>query len=147
MTMMRYRDYVARIEFEDESRLFHGRVVNLRDVVNFYGGSAEELLVEFRRSVEEYLAVCKEEGIEPDKPYSGRFNVRLAPELHRAIVEVSALSGQSLNSWVAEELARAVQASPQRRGERQAGRANARPRGAAKSRKKAAAGPRLSGSR
>ena len=79
--------------------------------------------------------MCREEGIEPDKPYSGRFNVRLAPELHRAIVEVSALSGKSLNSWVAEKLARAVQASPLPRA-----------RGSAKRKKKPAAGPRPSSS-
>lgn len=132
MTMMRYRDYLARIDFEEESELFHGRVVNLRDVVNFYGGSADELLTEFRRSVEEYLAVCSEEGIEPDKPYSGRFNVRLAPELHRAIVEVSALSGKSLNAWVADELARAVDASPSPRADQGRGRGNARRRSSAK---------------
>jgi predicted HicB family RNase H-like nuclease len=144
MTMMRYGDYVARIDFEDESGLFHGRVVNLRDVVNFYGGSADELLAEFGRSVEEYLAVCKEEGIEPDKPYSGRFNVRLAPDLHRAIVEVSALSGKSLNTWVADELARAVQASPPTRGDKRGGRGNTRTRDSAKRKKGAAAQPRSS---
>lgn len=108
MATMRYGDYLARIDFEEESRLFHGRVVNIRDVVNFYGGSAKELTTEFRRSIEEYLAVCKEEGIEPEKPYSGRFNVRLPPDLHRAVAEASAQEGKSLNSWVADELARAV---------------------------------------
>jgi predicted HicB family RNase H-like nuclease len=107
---MRYGDYLAEIDFEEESKLFHGRVVNIRDVVNFYGGSAKKLLTEFRRSVEEYVAVCREEGIEPNKPYSGRFNVRLPPDLHRAVAETSAQEGKSLNAWVADELARAVEA-------------------------------------
>jgi predicted HicB family RNase H-like nuclease len=119
MTTMRCGDYLATIDFEEESRLFHGRVVNIRDVVNFYGGSAEELLTEFQRSVEEYQAVCREEGIAPGKPYSGRFNVRLAPELHRAVAEASAQEGKSLNAWVAEELAQAVgRARPARTGMR-----------------------------
>lgn len=111
MATMRYGEYLAKIDFEEDSKLFHGRVINIRDMVNFYGGSAEELLTEFRRSVEEYLAVCREEGIEPDKPYSGRFNVRLAPELHRALAEASAQEGKSLNAWVAAELAQAVAAA------------------------------------
>jgi predicted HicB family RNase H-like nuclease len=87
-------------------------VVIIRDVVNFYGGSAKAVRTEFRRSVEEYLAVCREEGIAPDKPYSARFNVRLPPELHRAVAEASADEGKRLNAWVADELARAVRNAP-----------------------------------
>ena len=86
---MRHGDYVAKIDYEEDTKLFHGRVVNLRDVVNFYGSSVEELKKEFWDSIEAYLEVCAEEEIEPQKPYSGRFNVRLPPELHRAIAETS----------------------------------------------------------
>ena len=110
MTTMRYGDYIAKIDYEEDSKLFHGRVLNLRDVVNFYGSSGEDLEREFRESIEAYLEVCAEEGIEPQKPYSGRFNVRLPPGLHRTIAETSAVEGMSLNAWVIEALAKAAAA-------------------------------------
>jgi len=108
MTTMRYGDYIAKIDYEEDSKLFHGRVINLRDVVNFYGASAEELEREFRDSVNAYLEVCQEEGIKPEKPYSGRFNIRMPPELHQALATASASAGKSLNAWVVERLANAV---------------------------------------
>ena len=83
------------------------QLVNIRDVVNFYGASVTELQEEFRNSMAAYLDVCREEGIEPDKPFSGRFNLRLPPELHRAIADASALEGKSLNGWVMDVLAEA----------------------------------------
>lgn len=109
MTTMRYGDYIAKIDYEDDSKLFHGRVINIRDVVNFYGSSAGELEREFKDSIDAYLEVCAEEGLEPQKPYSGRFNVRIPPELHRLIAEASALEGKSLNAWVLDALAQAAE--------------------------------------
>lgn len=114
MATMRYGDYIATIDYEDESELFHGRVVNIRDVVNFYGGSVEELQAEFRDSIQTYLEVCEEEGIEPSRPYSGRFNVRMPAKLHQAIAEASAIEGKSLNRWVVQELTAALESSRDR---------------------------------
>ena len=31
--MMEYKGYVAKIEFDDEDDVFHGEVINLRDVI------------------------------------------------------------------------------------------------------------------
>ncbi|MCP4654535.1 MAG: type II toxin-antitoxin system HicB family antitoxin [bacterium] len=108
MATMRYDDYIAKIDYEEESGLFHGRVINIRDVVNFYGSSADELRTEFQNSMDAYLEVCKEEGIEPDRPFSGRFNVRMQPELHRAVADASAVAGKSINKWVIDVLADAA---------------------------------------
>lgn len=111
MTTMRHGEYIAKVDYEEDSGLFHGRVANIRDVVNFYGSSADELLREFRSSIDAYLEVCEEEGIEPSKPFSGRFNVRMAPELHRAIAEASAVADKSLNRWIVDELTKASSAA------------------------------------
>ncbi len=45
----------------------------------------------------------------PQKPFSGRFNVRLSPKIHRQIAEKAALQCVSLNQWVAETVSLALQ--------------------------------------
>lgn len=108
MTMMNYKGYEATIEFDDEAEVFHGDVINLRDVVTFQGVSVEELKSAFRASIEDYLTFCKERGEEPEKPYSGQFVVRTDPAVHRAVVTAAKRAGVSLNKWVSSTLERAA---------------------------------------
>lgn len=108
---MEYKGYTATVEFDNEAGLFHGRVLNLRDVITFQGTSVDELRHEFGESVEDYLDWCVERGEEPDKPCSGKFVVRVEPSLHRDAIVASGLAGLSLNSWVAGALQAAVAAS------------------------------------
>jgi len=102
---MRQGDYVAVVEFDPEAEAFHGRVVNLRDVVDFWGTSVRELQREFRRSVRTYEEVCREQGLEPSKPYSGTFSLRLGPDLHRRAAVKAALEGKGLAEWVRDTIA------------------------------------------
>jgi len=102
--MMEYKGYVGKVEFDDEADIFHGEVVNLRDMITFQGESVQELRQAFQESIDDYLAFCAERNEEPEKPFSGTFTVRIAPELHRAIAVQSKLVDQSLNHWVSEAL-------------------------------------------
>ena len=70
--MMNYKGYIGKVEYDDENRVFSGRVVNTKTVITFQGRSVDELEKEFRLSVDDYLEWCKEDGVEPEKPYSGR---------------------------------------------------------------------------
>ena len=98
--MMNYKGYVGSVEYDDENRVFTGTVINTRTVITFHGSSVDELEREFRASVEDYLQWCREDGIEPEKPYSGKFNVRFSPELHRRAAIGAKRLGLSLNSFV-----------------------------------------------
>lgn len=109
--MMDYKGYKAEVEFDDEAGVFHGRVINTRDVITFEGRSVDELHQAFAESVEDYLNFCKELGREPDRPFSGKFQVRLPPELHRRVYTAAKLAGMSLNSYVANVLDEASAAS------------------------------------
>lgn len=102
--MMEYKGYVGKVEFDDEAGIFHGEVVNTRDVITFQGASVAELKKAFRDSVEDYLAFCQERSEEPEKPFSGQFVTRVSPDLHRRINLAATLSGKSLNAWVTEQL-------------------------------------------
>jgi len=110
--MMEYKGYVGRVEYDDEAGVFHGEVINTRDVITFQGATVRALRKAFRDSVEDYLAFCKERGEQPEKPCSGQFVTRINPDLHRRINLAAALSGKSLNAWVTEQLERGA-APPQ----------------------------------
>jgi len=105
--MLEYRGYKGRAEFDDDAGLFHGEVLDTRDVITFQGTSVQELEEAFRESVEDYLDFCRERGEEPDRPFSGRLMLRLPPELHRRIYVEAKHAGQSINQWIADRLERA----------------------------------------
>ena len=98
--MMTYQGYIGDVEYDDQARLFHGEVVNTRDVITFQGTSVAELEQAFHASVDDYISWCEEEGIAPEKPYSGKFNLRLSPELHREIAIAAKRLGTSINAFV-----------------------------------------------
>ena len=106
--MMEYKGYAAKVEFDDEANIFHGEVINLRDVITFQGESVGELKEALKESVEDYLAFCADRGEESEKPYSGKFSVRLDPELHRKITIKARAAKKSLNSWISETLESAI---------------------------------------
>lgn len=106
--MMEYKGYLGKVEFDDEAGVFHGEVVNTRDVITFQGQSVAELKKAFHDSVNDYLAFCAKRGEEPDKPFSGQFVTRIPPDLHRKVNMAASLAGKSLNAWVAEQLELAV---------------------------------------
>lgn len=108
--MMEYQGYVGKVEFDDDASIFHGEVINTRDVITFQGKSVAELKKAFRGSIDDYLAFCAERGEEPDKPFSGQFVTRVSPDLHRRATEAASLAGKSLNAWVADQLQGAVEA-------------------------------------
>lgn len=102
--MMKYKGYIGHVIYDDEAKLLHGEVINIRDVVTFQGCSVEELETAFHESVDDYLEMCAERGEEPDKPFSGRFVLRLEPELHKESFLAAKAAGKSLNAWIADTL-------------------------------------------
>ena len=112
--MMEYKGYIAKVDIDTEARVFHGEVINLRDVTTFEAGCVDDLLQEFHISVDDYLDFCKERGENPERPFSGKFLLRVDRELHKEIFIKSQLEKKSLNSWIAETLAAAVSEDDQR---------------------------------
>lgn len=106
--MIEYKGYTAKVEFDDEAEIFHGEVFGIKDVITFQGKTAKELKKSFKDSVDDYLDFCRERGEVPDKPFTGKFVVRLSPELHRKIYVSAKLSGESINAWLNEKLSRVV---------------------------------------
>ena len=106
--MMNYKGYRAAVAYDDKTGIFHGEVIGTRDVITFEGTSVEQLRKEFRFSIDDYLAVCAERGRQPDKPFSGKIPLRVAPKVHRAATAAAKAAGKSLNAWLAETVEQAA---------------------------------------
>lgn len=108
MNTMTLKGYTARIEFDERDNLFVGRVLGIRDIVSFHGETVADLRAEFGSAINDYLDDCRERGIHPEKPASGKLLLRVPPELHgRALIAAHA-AGQSLNQWATEVLRQAA---------------------------------------
>ena len=100
--MMEYKGYRAAVTFDDSVDMFHGSVVDTRDVVTFMGDSVEQLRREFKVSIDEYLEFCRERGREPDKPYSGAISFKVSSKVHRTADAAARSEGKTLEEWLAE---------------------------------------------
>jgi len=96
--MMEYKGYIGQVSFDDEAELFHGEVINTRDVITFQGESVSQLKQTFMDSVDDYLEFCEIRGETPEKPFSGKLSLRLDPETHRKIYVQARAQAKSLNS-------------------------------------------------
>lgn len=112
---MEYSGYVAAVEFDESAGVLHGRVVNsgTYPIATFEARDTNGLRQEFERSIDEHLAWCEEDGVEPRKPFSGKLNVRLGSELHGAVA--AAAEGISINSWIVRALRAASGSVPHSR--------------------------------
>jgi len=103
---MEYKGYRARIEFDEEDKIFVGRILVIRDVIGFHASNVKELEKAFRKAVDDYLNHCKSIGKRPDRAFSGRFNLRLTPEQHRHLALEAEQAGVSLNEMAVRKLFR-----------------------------------------
>ncbi len=106
---MEYKGYIGKVEYDENAEVFHGEVINLRDVITYEGKTVEELKRAFTESVDDYLDFCQERNEEAEKPFSGKFLVRIDPALHKKIHVRSKLQNKSLNSWVNKVLESAAE--------------------------------------
>jgi predicted HicB family RNase H-like nuclease len=97
---MSHRGYTGSVEYSAPDRVFHGKLNGIRDIITYEGTTVDELETSFRETVDDYLAYCAEEGMEPQRPYSGRFVLRLSSEMHGEISAASRMAKESMNTWV-----------------------------------------------
>ncbi len=102
--IMEIDGHKAVIAFDADIGMFRGKFLGLSGSADFYAADVEGLLREGRTSLKVYLQACEERGITPYKRFSGKFNVRISPDLHADIVSAAEASGLSLNQWVEKAL-------------------------------------------
>lgn len=100
--------YRATIQYDPDIEMFRGEFIGLNGGADFYGTDIKGLRKEGETSLKVFLDMCAEDGVEPRKEYSGKFNLRISPSLHAEIAARATATGKSLNQWVADMLDRSV---------------------------------------
>lgn len=108
MNLMVLDGYSARIAYDAETDLFRGEILGLSGGADFYGANPDELRRKFKASLAVFLEVCREKGIEPRKQFSGKFNLRISPELHEKLAMAAQAQGKSLNALAQEAFEKSV---------------------------------------
>lgn len=109
MGLLRYKGYTGNIEYSEEERTFFGKVQGLRrDGIIYEGDSVDSIRKDFEEAIDHYLDHCSELGVEPEKPYNGKFVLRMTPELHGQAAEMAVAQGKSMNDFINEAVRAAV---------------------------------------
>lgn len=107
--MLKYKDYTGILtNLDSDAGFMHGEVVGIRDVITFQGSTVKDFTQAFQDSVDDYLAWCDKLGQSPEKPYSGKFTLRVPTELHARIADAAVKKGVSLNTFVTQTLEQAT---------------------------------------
>ena len=109
MGLLRYKGYTGSVEYSEEERSFFGKVLGLRrDGIIYEGDSAKGIRKDFEEAIDHYLKHCEDLGVEPEKPYNGKFVLRMPPELHGQAAERAECLGKSMNEFINDAIRAAV---------------------------------------
>lgn len=108
MNTIKYKGFIGSVAFSEEDNVFFGKIEGINSLVNFEGDSVKELVASFHEAVDDYIAYCEEEGIQPHKSYSGTLNVRISPDTHSKIAFLASMEGISINAFIRQALDREV---------------------------------------
>lgn len=100
MGVLKYKNFIGSVEFSETDKLLFGKVQGIRGLISYEGQNVEELEQDFRAGIDEYLEECKDKGIEPQKSFTGSFNVRIPSDTHSMAVIMAQELGINLNAFV-----------------------------------------------
>lgn len=104
MNTMVIDGYKAVIQYDPDIEMFRGEFIGLNGGADFYAKDIDGLRKEGKTSLQVFLEMCREDGVEPRKEYSGKFNLRVPTNLHAEIAACAAATGKSLNQWLVDLL-------------------------------------------
>lgn len=106
--LLTYKGYHGTVEYSLEDDILFGKVIDLKSLISYEGTTLKELQADFRGAIDDYLALCKAHHEKPQKAYTGTFNVRLTPQLHKSLALYAAQHKESLNASVNEAVRKLV---------------------------------------
>lgn len=110
MNTLSYKGFIGSVAFSEKDNVFFGKIEGIDGLVNFEGESVAELTAAFHEAVDDYMAYCQEEGIEPHKSYSGSLNVRLTPDIHSRVACLAKQAGISINAFIRKAVEKQIAA-------------------------------------
>lgn len=101
---LNFKEYVGSIDYNNSENVFYGKVLYINDSILYSADNLEDLTKEFESSIEDYLEMCKNEDLEPNKPMGGVFNVRTTPQNHYFLSVISKRENTTLNKIINEAI-------------------------------------------
>ena len=101
---LEYNGYSGSIEASTEDGCLHGKILFIEDTITYEAETVPALKAEFNAAVDDYIETCREIGKEPQRPFKGSFNVRIAPDLHRKAVLTAQKESLSLNELASKAI-------------------------------------------
>jgi predicted HicB family RNase H-like nuclease len=108
--MMKYKDYYGSVNFNDDDDVFYGRIEFIKALISYEGTDVTSLRKAFQEAVDDYLLLCEDSGVKPEKSFNEVFNVRIDQQLHRKLEIEAEHAGLSLNSLIAQKLSKSITA-------------------------------------
>ena len=99
-----YKGFTGSVEYNSDDHVLFGKVLFIDSLLMYHGSSVEEIEQAFKNAIDTYLLHCEKNGKEPNKPYSGSFNVRTSSDLHRQAAQLAYKEKTSLNDIVVKSL-------------------------------------------
>lgn len=100
MATLKYKGYLANVDYSVDDKVFYGKLWGINDLVDFMADKASDIEEEFHKAVDDYIAFCEEVGKNPEKCFNGTFNVRFSPELHKEVAFMASQQGITLNQFM-----------------------------------------------
>jgi len=104
MSHMKYKEYLGSAEVSQKDGCLHGKILFIQDLVTYEAETVPELEKAFQAAVEDYLETCNQVGKDPDRPFTGTFQIRVSPDTHRLAAMDAKIQNQSLNEWVGDAI-------------------------------------------
>ncbi len=100
MSTMIYKGIEGTCEVSVDDGVLFGKLILKGDLITYEAKTTAGLKREFRAAVDDYLDHCKAKDREPDRPFKGVFNIRVAPEEHEWAVRCAKTQRKTLNAFV-----------------------------------------------
>ncbi|HPC18875.1 MAG TPA: type II toxin-antitoxin system HicB family antitoxin [Kiritimatiellia bacterium] len=104
-----FKGYLGSLETSIEDKCLYGRIEFINDLVTYHGNTIEELEAAFKEAVDDYLATCTAQSKEPDRPFSGSFNIRIGSDLHKKVAIAAKQADRSLNDFIKQSLEQCIE--------------------------------------
>jgi len=102
--ILEHNGFQGSLEFSLENNILYGKILNIDDLVSYEADDVNGLMSAFKEAIEDYLETCNQLGVEPNRPFSGSFNIRIGKSLHREAVKQAAREGKSLNDLIKDAI-------------------------------------------
>jgi predicted HicB family RNase H-like nuclease len=99
-----HNQFQGSCEFSQKDYCLYGKILFIQDLVTYESETVPELEKAFQAAVDDYLETCNQVGKDPDRPFTGTFQIRVTPDAHRLAAMEAKIRDQSLNEWVGEAI-------------------------------------------